>query len=281
MGILGAHISIAGGISKAPIRGREIGCDAIQIFTKSQRQWKAKPLTEEEIEAFKKNMKDNNIKIAVAHDSYLINLGSPDEERYKKSLESFIDEVIRAGLLGIPYLVFHPGAHMNAGEEFALKRIAESLNEVIAKTEEYPVVLLLETTAGQGSNVGYKFEHIAEIIDMVDEKKRVGACFDTAHIFAAGYDIRTREAYEETIDLFDEIIGLDKLKVIHLNDSKKELGSRVDRHEHIGKGLIGIDAFKFIVNDKRFEKHPMILETPGAEKYYKENLEVLRSLIEK
>ena len=281
MGILGAHVSISGGVDKAPKRGREIGCDSIQIFTKNQRQWKARPLSEDEIENFKENLFTYNIRVVVAHDSYLINLGSPDETRYKKSFDAFLDEAVRAEVLGIPYLVFHPGAHRDYGEEYALKKIAESLNEIIARTENYKLVFLVETTAGQGTNVGYRFEHIAEIIDLVDEKKRVGACFDTAHVFAAGYDIRTREAYEETFDQFNEIVGLDKLKVLHLNDSKKELGSRVDRHEHIGKGLIGLDAFRFIVNDKRFENLPMILETPGGEREYKENLRVLRSLIAK
>ena len=281
MGILGAHVSISGGVDKAPKRGREIGCDSIQIFTKNQRQWKARPLSEDEIESFKENLNVYNIRVVVAHDSYLINLGSPDETQYKKSFDAFLDEAARAEALGIPYLVFHPGAHRNYGEEYALKKIAESLNEIIARTENYRLMFVVETTAGQGTNVGYRFEHIAEIIDLVDDKKRVGACFDTAHVFAAGYDIRTREAYEETFDQFDEIVGLDKLKVLHLNDSKKELGSRVDRHEHIGKGLIGLDAFRFIVNDKRFENLPMILETPGGEREYKENLRVLRSLIAK
>ena len=281
MGVLGAHVSISGGVDKAPKRGQEIGCDSIQIFTKNQRQWKARPLSEDEIKSFKENLVTYNIRMVVAHDSYLINLGSPDETQYKKSFDAFLDEAARAEALGIPYLVFHPGAHRDYGEKYALKKIAESLNEIIARTENYRLVFLVETTAGQGTNVGYRFEHIAEIIDLVDDKKRVGACFDTAHVFAAGYDIRTREAYEETFDQFDEIVGLDKLKVLHLNDSKKELGSRVDRHEHIGKGLIGIDAFRFIVNDKRFENLPMILETPGGEKGYEENLRVLRSLIAK
>ena len=279
MGILGAHVSISGGIDKAPERGREIGCDSIQIFTRNQRQWRARPLSDDEIKDFKKNLVVYNIKVTVVHDSYLINLGSPDEVQYKKSFDTFLDEAIRAEVLGIPYLVFHPGAHRGFGEKYALKKIAESLNEIIAKTENSKLTFLIETTAGQGTNVGYRFEHIAEIIDLVDEKRRVGACFDTAHVFAAGYDIRTREAYEETLDQFNGIVGLDKLKVFHLNDSKKELGSRVDRHEHVGKGLIGLDAFRFLVNDKRFENLPMILETPGGGKEYKENLEVLRSLI--
>ena len=281
MGVLGAHVSISGGVDKAPKRGREIGCDSIQIFTKNQRQWKARPLSEDEIKSFKESLNVYSIRVVVAHDSYLINLGSPDETQYKKSFDAFLDEAARAEALGIPYLVFHPGAHRDYGEEYALKKIAESLNEVTARTENYKLVFLVETTAGQGTNVGYRFEHIAEIIDLVDEKKRVGACFDTAHVFAAGYDIRMREAYEETFGQFDEIVGLEKLKVLHLNDSKKELGSRVDRHEHIGKGLIGIDAFRFIVNDRRFENLPMILETPGGEREYKENLRVLRSLIAK
>lgn len=281
MVLLGAHISISGGIYKAPQRGRELGCDAIQIFTRSQRQWNAKPLSEEDIKRFKENVVKYKIRAVIVHASYLVNLGSPNDDTFKKSLNAIIDDARRAEALGIRYLVFHPGAHMNAGEDFAIKRIAEGLNKAIEETEGFKVMFLLETTAGQGTNVGYRFEHIAQIIDLVDDKSRVGACLDTAHIFAAGYDITSREKYEQTIDLFDEIIGLKRLKVFHLNDSKKELGSRIDRHEHIGKGLIGLDGFRFILNDKRFRNHPMILETPGAEKYYKENLSVLRSLIKK
>lgn len=279
MPLLGAHISISGGIYKAPQRGRELGCDAIQIFTRSQRQWTSKPLTDEDIEKFKENIRKFKIRVAIVHASYLVNLGSPNEETFKKSLNAIIDDAKRAEVLGIGYLVFHPGSHMGSGEDFAIKRIAEGLNKAIEETDGYKVMFLLETTAGQGTNVGYRFEHIARIIDLVDDKSRVGTCLDTAHIFAAGYDISNREKYEKTIELFDEIIGLKTLKVFHLNDSKKELGSRVDRHEHIGKGLIGLDGFRFILNDKRFRDHPMILETPGAEKYYKENLAVLRSLI--
>ena len=281
MVLLGAHISISGGIYKAPQRGRELGCDAIQIFTRSQRQWNAKPLSEEDIKRFKENVVKYKIRAVIVHASYLVNLGSPNDDTFKKSLNAIIDDARRAEALGIRYLVFHPGAHMNAGEDFAIKRIAEGLNKAIEETEGFKVMFLLETTAGQGTNVGYRFEHIAQIIDLVDDKSRIGACLDTAHIFAAGYDITSEEKYEQTIDLFDEIIGLKRLKVFHLNDSKKELGSRIDRHEHIGKGLIGLDGFRFILNDKRFRNHPMILETPGAEKYYKENLSVLRSLIKK
>ncbi|MCD6383373.1 MAG: deoxyribonuclease IV [Thermoplasmata archaeon] len=280
MGLLGAHVSAQGGVQNAPKRGAELECDAIAIFTKNQRQWRARPLKEEEIEGFKENMKRYGIKIALSHDSYLINLGSPKEETYKKSVEAFVDEIIRADQLDLPYLVFHPGSHLGEGEEWGLKKIAEGIEESLSKVPESRVMLLLETTAGQGTNLGYRFEHLAEIMDMVGEKNRMGVCFDTCHVFAAGYDIRSEEAYHETFDEFDSVIGLDKLKAFHLNDSKFPLGSKKDRHEHIGEGEIGIEPFRLLVNDPRFREHPMILETPGGDVWYSANLKLLRDLIE-
>ena len=281
MGILGAHVSISGGIYKAPIRGKEIGCDSIQIFTKNQRQWTAPPLSIKDAEQFKEEMKNNGIQVAIGHSSYLINIGSPKEDLRKKSIDSLVVELKRSEKLGLAALVFHPGSHLGIGETEGLKLIAESLNTVLSRVTLKNTMVLLETTAGQGTNLGYKFEHLADIIDMVEiQKDMVGVCFDTCHAFSAGYDIRTIEAYNETMDLFNEIIGFDKLKAFHLNDSKFELGSRKDRHEHIGKGFIGLEGFKAIVNDKRFDTLPMVLETPGGETGYKENLKILRSLIE-
>jgi len=282
MGLLGAHVSISGGVYKAPERGKKLGCESIQIFSKNQMQWKAKPITPEDSQKFKEELKKTHIKEVVIHDSYLINLGSPDEEKLKMSRDAFLDEMIRAEILGVKYLVFHPGSHMGKGEELGLKLIAESLNILIDKAKEAPnVLLLLETTAGQGSNLGYKFEHLKFIMDQVEKKERLGVCFDTAHAFEAGYDISTEEGYERTFNEFDNVIGLEKLKVFHLNDSRTPLGSHVDRHEHIGKGMIGLTAFELLVNDERFKNHPMILETPGGEKYYEYNLKVLRGLVRK
>lgn len=280
MGLLGAHVSIAGGLYKAPERGKQLGCESIQIFTKSQRQWFAKPISDSDAEKFQDSVLRNGIVSVVAHSAYLINLGAIDDEKWKKSKDAFYDEMIRAEKLRIPYLVFHPGAHMGAGERNGLKRISDALNEIISKAENMKIKLLLETTAGQGTNLGYKFEHLAEIIDMVDDKKKMAVCFDTAHVFEAGYDIRIREGYMEIIDQFDSIIGIDKLKVFHLNDSKTELGSRVDRHANIGKGVLGLNAFRIIINDDRFKNTPMILETPGGEPMYEEDLKVLRALLE-
>lgn len=281
MPLLGAHVSISGGIYKAPQRGKDIGCDAIQIFSKNQMQWTAKPLTTQEAEKFKKELVVNDIKDTVIHTSYLINIGSPDKEKLEKSRNALIDEFERARLLGIPYIVLHPGSHMGKGEELGLDIVAESINYIFDIIKGNNTMLLLETTAGQGSNLGYKFEQIAYLIEKTKDKDRIGVCFDTCHIFAAGYDIRTKEAYEKTIREFDKIIGIPNLKAIHLNDSKNDIGTRKDRHEHIGKGYIGLSAFEFIVNDERFANIPMILETPGGEKYYRENLEILRSLIKR
>ncbi len=280
MPLLGAHVSISGGVYNAPKRGRDLDCDVIQIFSKNQMQWTAKPLSEKDTEKFKENIKKYDIKDVVIHTSYLINIGSPEEEKLKKSQNALLDEFIRAGQLGVPYVVLHPGSHMGKGEEVGLKIIADSINYLFELSKDSNVMLLLETTAGQGSNLGYRFEQLAYLIDKTENKDRIGVCLDTCHIFAAGYDIRTKDAYENTMSQFDEIIGLSNLKAIHLNDSKNDLGTKKDRHEHIGKGYIGLDGFRFIVNDKRLEGIPMILETPGGDKYYRENLKVLRSLIE-
>jgi deoxyribonuclease-4 len=276
---LGAHVSIAGGVAKAPLRGKELTCDCIQIFSKNQNQWKAKPLSSAEILAFQDGWEKCEIKTVLIHDSYLINLASPEMVKWKMSLEAFMEEIDRAKQLGVKQLVFHPGSHMGAGEQKGLEKIAQSLNYIIDKRPHSQVTLLLETTAGQGSNLGYRFEHLAQIIDLVEDKKRLAVCYDTAHSFAAGYDIRTKANYDITMKVFDQIIGLERLQAFHLNDSKKDLGTRVDRHEHIGEGLLGKEAFKFILNDLRFYGLGMYLETPQADEEYLRNLKVLRSLL--
>jgi len=279
--LLGAHTSTAGGVSKSVDLAEKLGFTAMQIFTKNNNRWFQKPLEEKEIDSFKSKLKESNIKFVVSHDAYLINLCAIKEDILKKSRAAFLDELERCELLGIPYLNFHPGAHLGAGEEDGVKLIAESINIAHEKTKDYKVSSMLEVTAGQGSSIGYRFEHLRDIIDLVEEKERMSVCTDTAHIFAAGYDIKDQENYKKVNKDFDEIIGLKRLKCFHMNDSKKELGSRVDRHEHIGKGFIGLEGFTNIMNDKQMEKIPKILETPKGKEQLEdlENLEALRGLI--
>ena len=279
--LLGAHMSIAGGVDKAIDRGSSINCTAIQIFTKSNTQWKTLPFRKEEVEDFKKKKSESNILSVFGHSCYLINLGNSNQVINRKSVNTLITELERCEILGLPFLVMHPGSHMGSGEKEGIKRIAESLNEALTNLKKNNVQIVLETTAGQGRNLGYRFEHIAEIINSVKLKERIGVCLDTCHIFAAGYDIRKKAGYEKTIKEFDRIIGLSKIKAIHLNDSKKELGSRVDRHEHIGKGFIGLEGFRFIMNDERFLKIPKVLETPKGEDMKDDviNLRTLQKLI--
>ena len=281
--LLGAHMSIAGGVFNAPERGRKVGCDTIQIFTKNNTQWKAKPLKDEDIELFREAKKKAKIDIVFGHDCYLINLASPDKVTYDKSVKAMIDEIVRAEVLGLPWLVMHPGSHKGEGEEAGLRKIAKSLDEVHRSTKGFCVKITLENTAGSGSVLGFRFEHLARIIDLVKEPERLTVCFDTCHAFAAGYDVSTRAGNEETFDEFDRVIGLDRLACFHLNDSMKDLGSRVDRHERIGKGKIGLDGFRLLLNDERFANIPMVLETPkGKEmKEDKMNLKILRKLIKR
>ena len=280
--LLGAHMSIAGGVDKSLLLGKSVDCDAIQIFTKSSRQWAAKPYTKEEIGLFDLNRKATGITKVIAHDSYLLNLGSPDDALRKRSVAAFVDELERCEILGVSNLVAHPGSHVGAGEVEGIKTIARSLDEVHTACPGYNVKVTLEITAGQGSNLGYRFEQIGNIADATRESDRLRVCFDTEHAFAAGYDIRTREGYERTFAEFDETIGLKLLAAFHLNDSKKELNSRVDRHEHIGKGHIGVEGFRLLLNDKRFWDLPMCLETPKGPDLAedRENLTLLRSLID-
>lgn len=279
--LLGAHTSIAGGVSKSVDLAESLGFTAMQIFTKNNNRWEAKPLDKIEINSFKTKLKNSKIKFVVTHDSYLINLCANDKSILEKSRNAFIDELTRCEQLGIPHLNFHPGAHGGIGEAEGIKIIAESLNIIHDKTIDYKVSSMIELTAGQGTSIGYKFEHIRDIINQVDEKKRITICIDTAHIFAAGYDIKDPNNYKKVMKEFDDTIGLDRLKCFHINDSKKELGSRVDRHDHIGKGFIGLEGFSNIMNDKRLVNIPKILETPKGKNQLEdlENLKKLKSLI--
>lgn len=281
--LLGAHMSISGGVDKSLPLGKKAGCDTIQIFTKSSNQWKAKPLSDEEIANFSRNKKETGIDLVVAHDSYLINMGSPDDALWKKSMDAFVIEMERCERLDIPYLNTHPGSHMKAGEKDGLKRIARAINVIHSKTKGFKTKIALEITAGQGTSIGYKFEHMAQIINMVKHGDLLCVCFDTCHAFAAGYELRDKKSFKKTFEEFDRIIGLDRLKLFHLNDSLKGLGSRVDRHQHIGKGEMGLEPFRLLLNDRRLNTIPMYLETPKGPDCREdvENLKTLRSLIMK
>jgi deoxyribonuclease-4 len=278
--LIGAHTSISGGVSTSIDRAEKLGFTAVQIFTKNNSQWDAKPLSNREIERFRDKLGKSHIKFIQAHDSYLINLCAKDKGLLKKSRESFIEELERCEQLGIPYLNFHPGAHGGQGEDDGLAIIAESINMAHEKTETANISTMLETTAGQGTSLGYKFEHLRAIIDRVYISERMSVCIDTAHIFAAGYDITSPKKYKQVMREFDDIIGLDLLKAIHMNDSKKELGSLVDRHEHIGKGFIGKAGFKIIMRDGKIAHVPKILETPKGKTQLEDlkNMKVLLSL---
>ncbi len=280
--LLGAHMSIAEGVDLAVLRGNSIDCEVIQIFTKPSRNWSSRKYSAEEIERFKSHMKTGSVKIVIAHDSYLLNLGSSNDFLRKRSIEAMIDEMERCETLGIPYLIAHPGSHTGSGEDVGIQLISKSLDIVNKSCKGYHCNVALEITAGQGTNLGCNFDQIKRLIEGTAEPERVQVCFDTEHAFASGYDFRTPELYDKTFKEFDEKIGLKKLVAFHLNDSKKELGSRVDRHEHIGKGYLGKEAFRFILNDIRFWGIPMCLETPKNPdlKEDVENLKVLKSLIQ-
>jgi len=279
--LIGAHIFVNGGVDSAITKAEEFGFTAIQIFTRNNNRWTSKPLSDKEINAFKEKLASSNIKVVVSHDSYLINLCAVDPENLEKSRLAFKDELDRCEQLGIPYLNFHPGSHGGAGEDEGIKLIAESLNLLHKQTKGYKVKSMLEATAGQGNALGYKFEQLAKIIELVEEKERMCVCIDTAHIFAAGYNIKDPKEYKKVMKNFDDIIGLDLLKCIHMNDSKKPLGSRVDRHDHIGKGEIGLDGFSNIMNDKRLKDVALILETPKGKEQLEdlENVKTLLSLV--
>ncbi|MBO9316035.1 MAG: deoxyribonuclease IV [Chloroflexus sp.] len=277
----GAHMSISGGVSKSFARGESVGLEAMQIFAKNERQWTAKPISPEETVLFRAEQQRTGIHPVIVHDSYLINLAAPADDLREKSITAFADELERCAQLGIPYLVTHPGAHTGSGEEAGLARVAEAICRLLADGVGGNTVILLETTAGQGTALGYRFEHLARLFELIPYHNRLGICVDTCHIFAAGYDIRDRESYEATFAELDRLIGLSWIKCFHLNDSQKELGSRVDRHAHIGQGCIGLEAFRLLVNDPRFASLPMIIETPKGEDMAEDrmNLAVLRSLV--
>lgn len=271
MKYIGAHVSAAGGVENAPLRADEIGAKAFALFTKNQRQWEGPPLTKQNIEGFKRNCDDlgYSMDVVMPHDSYLINLGHPDASKLEKSRTAFLDELQRCEQLGIKLLNFHPGNHLNKiSPTECLATIAESINWALDQTEG--VTAVIENTAGQGTALGYTFEQLAEIIDQVEEKSRVGVCIDTCHAWAAGYDFSTHEGFEQICDDFESTIGFSYLKGMHLNDSKKPLGSRVDRHDNIGQGFIGEDGFRFIMQDKRFDDIPMLLETPNTDQWPRE-----------
>ncbi|MFO0946203.1 MAG: deoxyribonuclease IV [Planctomycetota bacterium] len=287
MPLFGSHLSIAGGYHLAVLRAAELGMDCVQLFTKNNNQWRAKPMTEEDARLFKQSLTKTGITHPIAHDSYLINLAASDEELWNKSVDAMVVELERAHLLGITHVVAHPGSHVGAGEEFGLRRVAEGLDRVFERTAKLTTTVALETTAGQGTNLGHRFEHLAAIIQQCSYPDRLTACLDTCHVFAAGYPLAPKKKYLETFAEFDRVVGLDRLVAFHVNDSKKGLGSRVDRHEHIGKGCLGIEPFEHLVNDRRFAKLPMYLETaketdPETGKDWDEiNLEVLRGLIKR
>jgi len=279
MKYVGAHVSASGGVDNAPLNAHAIGAKAFAFFTKNQRQWFAAAYKEETIERFKANVVEQGFHPdhILPHDSYLINLGHPDEEGLKKSRQAFFDEMSRCEQLGLNRLNFHPGSHLNQMPiDDCLDRIAESINMALDRTNG--VTAVIENTAGQGTNLGHTFEQIARIIDKVEDKSRVGVCLDTAHTLAAGYEIRNREAFEETINAFDKVVGCNYLKGLHINDSKKELASRVDRHDSLGKGVMNMDLFSFIMNDPRFDDMPLILETPD-ESLWAEEIQLLYSLV--
>ncbi|MBA7550923.1 Endonuclease 4 [subsurface metagenome] len=280
MKFVGAHVSTSGGVENAPVNAFAIGAKAFALFTKNQRQWAAKPLSQDSIKAFKENCEKYgyNPEHILPHDSYLINLGHPEKEGLEKSRKAFFDEIQRCEQLGLDRLNFHPGSHLNKiDEEACLKTIAESVNMVLDQTSG--VTAVIENTAGQGTNMGHTFEQIRFIIDFVEDKNRVGVCIDTCHAYSAGYNLKTPEGYEETLRKFNDVIGFNYLKGLHLNDTKKEFGSRVDRHEQIAEGFLGKELFRLIMNDPRFDNLPLILETPDDEKW-KEEIQFLYGLVE-
>lgn len=278
--LLGAHMSVAGGLALALERGKSVDCEVIQIFSKNSNQWKAKPLTVQEIHAFKKMRDETKVFPALVHSSYLINLCTPKDEEWGKSIEAFYIEMERVEALEMPYLILHPGAHVGSGEEAGISRAAEALNLLHERAPGFKMKVLIELTAGQGSCIGSRFEEVAAIFNRLKEPERVGVCFDTCHVFAAGYDLRTREQYEETMSALDRTVGLSRILAFHLNDCKKELGCRVDRHEHIGYGKMGVAPFSYLMNDPRFDGVPMVLETPKGKELKEDvmNLATLRGL---
>jgi deoxyribonuclease-4 len=265
MPLFGAHMSIAGGLHNSLLAAQAHGCNTVQLFTKNSNQWDARDLTAEEIRLFRQTLRRTHLRFPMAHDSYLINLASPKDALYRRSLEAFVVELRRAEQLGLRYLVAHPGAFIDSDEQTGLARVARALDEVHARCPGFRVRILLENTAGQGTNLGHRFEHLAEIFARVADPKRLGVCFDTCHVFAAGYPLAPLAEYRATMRHFERVVGLRRLCAFHLNDSLKPLGSRVDRHAHIGRGHLGMEPFRLLVNDRRFRTRPMVLETPKEE----------------
>jgi deoxyribonuclease-4 len=262
MPFFGAHMSIAGGCHNALLQAQALGCDSVQLFTHAPSQWSVREFSDEEIRLFRRTLRQTQLRHPTAHDCYLTNLASPDEALYRRSLETFLAELQRVESLGLRYLVMHPGAHLDSGEETGLARVAAALDEIHDRMPACKARVLLETTAGQGSTLGHRFEHLARILSLVSQPDRLGVCFDTCHVFAAGYALAPTAEYKKTMRAFDRLIGLRRLRVFHVNDSLKPQGSRVDRHAHIGRGEMGLEPFRLLVNDRRFRNRPMILETP-------------------
>ena len=284
MPLLGAHMSIAGGYYKAVEIAQQCGCDCVQLFTKNNNQWRGKPITVDEARRFRDSLVELKIQAPLSHNSYLINLAAPDDVLWEKSIAAMIDELRRAETLGIPYVVAHPGSYTSSSEDAGLARIVAGLDRVHAETNDVQAQVLLETTAGQGTNLGWRFEQLAAILEGVRHADRLGVCLDTCHLFAAGYPLANESDYAETMHQLDRVIGIARVRAIHLNDSVKGLGSRVDRHAHIGQGQIGIDAFAHLLNDPRFAAVPMYLETPKEdpvdEPWDVVNLRTLRGLVQ-
>jgi deoxyribonuclease-4 len=283
MPLFGAHMSIAGGYHNALLAAQKHQCGTVQLFTKNNNQWHGKPLSAEDVATFRRVLRETRLRHATAHDCYLINLASPDADLYRRSVEAFVVELQRVEALGLAYLVTHPGAATDGDEARGLQRIAAALDEAHRRCPKFRVQVLLETTAGQGNSLGHRFEHLASIFAAVAEPERLGVCLDTCHVFAAGYALAPLAEYRATMRAFDRLIGLKRLRCFHVNDSKKPLGSRVDRHEHIGRGCLGLEPFRLLVNDRRFRNRPMILETPKEEGDNDDmdsvNLATLRALI--
>jgi deoxyribonuclease-4 len=281
MPLLGAHLSIAGGYYKAVEAAARLGMDTCQIFTKNNNQWRAKPLSDDDVNRFAKSVSELKITQPIAHSSYLINLAAPDAVLWKKSIDSMVVELDRAGRLSIKFVVMHPGAFTSSSEKAGIKRIAKAIDAIHKQARAANIAL--ENTAGQGSCLGWRFEHLAEIIGLVKDPDRLGVCIDTCHAFAAGYSLGTEKDYKATIRELDKLVGLGRIQAFHLNDSKREQGSRVDRHEHIGRGKLGLEPFRFLLNDRRFRKMPMYLETPKGQENGEDldaiNLRTLRGLL--
>lgn len=282
MAILGAHQSIVGGYDKAVERARRYGCDCLQLFTKNNNQWAAKDITSQQARRFREALDSLGLTHPLAHDSYLINLASPDPPLWRKSVDAFVVELHRAETLGIPFVVTHPGAYTTADEETGLKNVVRAMDEIHSQSRGLKVRCLLETTAGQGTSLGWRFEQLAAVLDGANDPDRLGFCFDTCHVFAAGYPLAPEKEYRATLATFDRLLGLERIRAFHLNDSRRGLGSRIDRHEHIGRGELGLEPFRLLLTDDRFRDVPMYLETPKGQEdgvdWDVVNLDTLRSL---